>query len=145
MKCTEEAGHQSRVTRFHRQWAAVTIWRSEIRTPVQYCRPATLMRPTVLQGYSIASTRRRGLACESAVGRSTRAAKRIFASIFITAIEDRPHREDNPCMNEPRYQSFGDFYPFYLREHTNRLCRRLHFIGSTLVLIVLLKLVATGN
>jgi hypothetical protein len=35
-----------------------------------------------------------------------------------------------------RYSSFRDFYPFYLTEHVDRTCRRLHFVGSSLVLIV---------
>ncbi len=33
-----------------------------------------------------------------------------------------------------KYQSFWEFYPFYLQQHANRTCRGLHFIGSTLVL-----------
>ncbi len=33
-----------------------------------------------------------------------------------------------------QYQSFADFYPFYLSQHQNKICRRLHFIGSLLVL-----------
>jgi hypothetical protein len=36
-----------------------------------------------------------------------------------------------------RYASFREFYPFYLNEHSDRTCRRLHFIGSTVVLVVL--------
>jgi hypothetical protein len=36
-----------------------------------------------------------------------------------------------------RYQRFADFYPFYLSEHSNRTCRRLHFVGSTLALVFL--------
>lgn len=35
------------------------------------------------------------------------------------------------------FATFKQFYPFYLAEHSNRTCRRLHFLGSTLVLIVL--------
>ncbi len=35
------------------------------------------------------------------------------------------------------YKSFTAFYPFYLAEHSNRTCRRLHFIGSLLVLVTL--------
>lgn len=31
-----------------------------------------------------------------------------------------------------RYTSFKEFYPFYLSEHSNRTCRRLHFVGSWL-------------
>jgi len=36
------------------------------------------------------------------------------------------------------FDSFSDFYPFYLGEHANRTCRRLHFVGSTLVLLIVL-------
>jgi len=32
------------------------------------------------------------------------------------------------------YTSFRDFYPYYLSEHRNTTCRKLHFAGSTLVL-----------
>lgn len=32
------------------------------------------------------------------------------------------------------FASFRDFYPYYLCEHSNRLCRRMHFVGSSLVL-----------
>jgi len=34
------------------------------------------------------------------------------------------------------YSTFREFYPFYLSEHSDRACRRLHFVGSTLVLLV---------
>ena len=30
------------------------------------------------------------------------------------------------------YRRFGDFYPFYLGEHSNCICRRLHFTGTTI-------------
>jgi len=33
-----------------------------------------------------------------------------------------------------RYANFREFYAFYLAEHSNRNCRRLHFAGSLLVL-----------
>ena len=36
-------------------------------------------------------------------------------------------------MSEP-YSSFREFYPFYLSEHRDRTCRRLHVVGSALVL-----------
>ena len=35
------------------------------------------------------------------------------------------------------YSSFSEFYPFYLEEHSNRVCRMLHFVGSCLVLAVI--------
>ena len=28
------------------------------------------------------------------------------------------------------FNSFAEFYPYYLSEHQNRTCRRLHLIGS---------------
>lgn len=43
------------------------------------------------------------------------------------------------------FATFAEFYPFYLAEHSNRTCRRLHFIGSTLALVCLGLLLATGN
>ena len=36
-----------------------------------------------------------------------------------------------------RFSSFREFYPFYLGEHANRTCRRLHFVGSCGVLALL--------
>lgn len=35
------------------------------------------------------------------------------------------------------FSSFRDFYPYYLGEHQNRTCRRLHVIGSAGVLLIL--------
>jgi hypothetical protein len=43
------------------------------------------------------------------------------------------------------FKSFAEFYPFYLGEHSNRTCRRLHFVGSTLGLVCLAMLLATGT
>lgn len=36
-----------------------------------------------------------------------------------------------------KFKSFTEFYPFYLAEHQNVTCRRLHVVGSLLVLSVL--------
>ena len=44
-----------------------------------------------------------------------------------------------------KYQSFAEFYPFYLSEHSDRTCRRLHFAGSALALLCLVALVVTRN
>ncbi len=43
------------------------------------------------------------------------------------------------------YASFREFYPYYLGEHANRTCRRLHFVGTSLVLGFLFAAVVTGN
>jgi hypothetical protein len=42
-------------------------------------------------------------------------------------------------------KTFAEFYPFYLGEHSNRTCRRLHFVGSSLSLGCLLLVFTTGN
>ena len=41
--------------------------------------------------------------------------------------------------NEPSFNSFKAFYPSYLKEHRNVTCRRLHFVGSLLVLMVIIS------
>ena len=38
---------------------------------------------------------------------------------------------------------FADFYPFYLSQHSDRTCRRLHFVGTSLGLAALLHALAT--
>jgi hypothetical protein len=34
-----------------------------------------------------------------------------------------------------QFQSFEEFYPFYLSQHQNRTCKRLHFVGTLLVIL----------
>lgn len=42
-------------------------------------------------------------------------------------------------MSQPeRFKTFADFYPFYLEEHANRTSRRLHFIGTSIALALLI-------
>jgi hypothetical protein len=36
-----------------------------------------------------------------------------------------------------RYRTFAAFYPFYLTEHVNRVSRRLHMVGTSLVIVAL--------
>jgi hypothetical protein len=43
------------------------------------------------------------------------------------------------------FASFREFYPFYLGEHRNRISRRLHVVGTFLMLTVSAVLVATGH
>lgn len=40
-------------------------------------------------------------------------------------------------------ESFRDFYPYYLNEHQNQTCRRLHFIGSMCVIALITFIVLT--
>ncbi len=49
------------------------------------------------------------------------------------------------AVDAKAFKSFAEFYPFYLTEHSNRTCRRLHFVGSSLGLVCLLAAVLTRN
>lgn len=44
-----------------------------------------------------------------------------------------------------RFASFRQFYPYYLGEHRNRTCRRLHVAGSTLVVLVVLLAIVSRD
>ncbi len=40
-------------------------------------------------------------------------------------------------MAERKYNSFKAFYPYYLTEHQEPTCRKLHFTGTFLIFIIL--------
>ena len=39
-------------------------------------------------------------------------------------------------MSAQSFRTFADFYPFYLGEHANPMCRRLHFIGTSIAAVI---------
>jgi hypothetical protein len=43
------------------------------------------------------------------------------------------------------FGSFAEFYPFYLSEHRNRVCKFLHFIGLCLAQASLVGIILTGR
>ena len=43
------------------------------------------------------------------------------------------------------FKTFADFYPFYLREHSNMMCRKLHFLGTCGVIALLMLFFFTGS
>ena len=47
--------------------------------------------------------------------------------------------------NIKKFNSFAEFYPYYLAEHGNSTCRRLHFIGTTLVIGILAYAIGRGS
>lgn len=56
----------------------------------------------------------------------------------------------NPCRRYPMktntsFTSFAEFYPYYLSEHADRTCRRLHFIGTSLVIALAIAALFTGQ
>ena len=52
---------------------------------------------------------------------------------------------NTPETPKTEHTSFAEFYPFYLSEHSDRTCRRMHFVGSTLSLMCLAMLAITGK
>lgn len=44
-----------------------------------------------------------------------------------------------------QFSSFREFYPYYLGEHRNLVCRRLHFVGTALVLATLFYALMSGT
>jgi hypothetical protein len=48
-------------------------------------------------------------------------------------------------MNQPEFKSFGDFWPYYLAEHSKGATRVLHCVGTLTSIGVLIWLVAIGR
>jgi len=42
-----------------------------------------------------------------------------------------------------RFETFAQFYPFYLGQHADRTCRRLHFAGTSLGALAILHSFST--
>jgi hypothetical protein len=42
-----------------------------------------------------------------------------------------------------RYDSFSQFYPYYLSQHEHRLCRRAHFLGTSSAIACIAQFVAS--
>jgi hypothetical protein len=43
------------------------------------------------------------------------------------------------------FNSFSEFYPYYLGEHQNRTNKRLHFIGTSCVMLIVLFAIFSQN
>ena len=46
---------------------------------------------------------------------------------------------------QKEYNSFSEFYSFYLTEHSDRLNRRLHFTGTLLVILTFIYVLISQN
>ena len=44
-----------------------------------------------------------------------------------------------------RYKSFGEFWPFYLREHARPATRAFHYAGTSLVILLAVLALASGT
>ncbi len=43
------------------------------------------------------------------------------------------------------YTTFKSFYPFYLSQHSNPISRKLHYLGTSLVIALLIAVVIMGQ
>lgn len=49
-----------------------------------------------------------------------------------------------PISRNPNgYATFDAFYPYYLGEHANSICRRLHLVGTSISSLVLLRVLVS--
>ena len=71
----------------------------------------------------------------------------IFCTLVIILASVLIQLRDSPPLNEylskqiastKPYNTFQDFYPHYLREHSQKVTRQWHYVGTSLFLIYLL-------
>ena len=52
---------------------------------------------------------------------------------------------DQALKPETRFKTFQEFWPFYLREHSLPANRRIHFVGTSLAILVFSFAIFTAN
>ena len=63
----------------------------------------------------------------------------LIVAAVLTALPPLSEPLRLPVSPSKPYTGFNEFYDFYLREHSNIVCRRLHFAGTSLVIVLALK------
>lgn len=59
----------------------------------------------------------------------------LLANYGSTICESFP--QFNSYAATKPYKSFDTFYPFYLQQHADEICRRLHFIGTSICVLII--------
>ena len=65
-----------------------------------------------------------------------------FTTTLGVEIEVALLGSSNVSQEKP-FRTFADFYPFYLSEHANRISRRLHFVGTSIAVALLIAALVT--
>lgn len=65
----------------------------------------------------------------------------MYDSLYLTA----GGVPEGLMSEEERIQSFAEFYPFYLNEHSNAVCRALHYVGTSLGFTIMVYAVVSGR
>ena len=60
-------------------------------------------------------------------------------------ISAHPPPMTSPSQPEGRYASFEASYPYYIHEHSNPACRRIHVVGTGLVILAFVAFLLTLN
>jgi len=47
------------------------------------------------------------------------------------AMDNAAHKIHNSAMSEERIETFEEFWPYYVREHSKKATRTIHFVGTT--------------
>jgi len=58
----------------------------------------------------------------------------VAAAAFLTYYAHQMNMPE-PHSNKP-FGTFEEFYPFYLKEHSDQTCKRLHFVGTSIILLL---------
>ncbi len=66
----------------------------------------------------------------------------LHGSVAAAAYTDRV-TVHHVAMNEPRFASFREFYPFYLSQHHHPVNRALHYSGNIIVIALVTAAIAT--
>lgn len=66
-------------------------------------------------------------------------------SFLLTKRHNFIFAKKNDMLTEKKYDSFKAFYPHYLKEHADYKNRRLHFIGTLLLILFLVAGIITGK
>jgi hypothetical protein len=70
------------------------------------------------------------------IGLAVMIALGAFAMHLAPSTCDASAACNNYAKTKP-YKTFEAFYPFYLTQHQNQTCRRLHFVGTSIVILIL--------